>query len=110
MAATDMESDDRFERRLGNLLRVGVLASASVVLLGGAVYLVRHAGEPAEGKYRVFTDDPSPLRSPGGIIAAALDFRGRGIVQLGMLMLIATPVARVVFSVAGFARQRDFTY
>ena len=35
---------------------------------------------------------------------------GRGIIQLGLLLLIATPVARVVFSVIGFVRQRDFVY
>jgi uncharacterized membrane protein len=31
-------------------------------------------------------------------------------VQLGVLLLIATPVARVAFSALAFARQRDYTY
>jgi uncharacterized membrane protein len=35
---------------------------------------------------------------------------GRGWIQLGLLLLIATPVARVAFSVYAFARQRDFLY
>ena len=33
-----------------------------------------------------------------------------GLIQLGLLLLVATPVARVVFSVFAFARQHDLTY
>jgi uncharacterized membrane protein len=32
------------------------------------------------------------------------------VIMLGLLLLVATPVARVVFSVAGFLRERDFLY
>ena len=39
-----------------------------------------------------------------------LAFRGRGLIQFGLLLLIATPVARVAFSVAAFAIQRDRLY
>jgi uncharacterized membrane protein len=45
-----------------------------------------------------------------GIVRDALTLRGRGIIQLGLLLLIATPVARVAFSVAAFAFQRDRLY
>jgi uncharacterized membrane protein len=44
------------------------------------------------------------------IVQQASDLRGRGLIQLGLLLLIATPVARVIFSVFAFARQRDATY
>jgi uncharacterized membrane protein len=43
-------------------------------------------------------------------VASALRFSSRGVIQLGLLLLVATPVARVIFSVFAFARQRDFTY
>jgi len=33
-----------------------------------------------------------------------------GIIQLGLLLLIATPVARVAFSVVAFAAERDWLY
>jgi uncharacterized membrane protein len=36
--------------------------------------------------------------------------QGRGIIQLGLLFLIATPVARVVFSIFAFSVQRDRLY
>ncbi|MFZ3368535.1 MAG: DUF1634 domain-containing protein, partial [Candidatus Sulfotelmatobacter sp.] len=50
------------------------------------------------------------LRSVGGILRDAVALRGRGIIQLGLLLLIATPVARVAFSIFGFAEERDRLY
>jgi uncharacterized membrane protein len=101
-------TDTQVEQILGNLLRVGVIASALLVVAGGAIYLVRHGTEAAE--HRVFHGEPVQLTKPAGIVEAALALRGRGIIQLGLLVLIATPVARVVFSVFAFARERDYTY
>jgi uncharacterized membrane protein len=39
-----------------------------------------------------------------------MHFEARGVIQLGLLLLIATPIGRVVFSVIGFVRQRDWLY
>ena len=47
---------------------------------------------------------------PATTTANCTTTRGRGLIQLGVLLLIATPVARVVFSAWAFARQRDWTY
>jgi uncharacterized membrane protein len=54
--------------------------------------------------------EPVDLRSVSGIVRDALALRERGLIQLGLLLLIATPVARVAFSVAAFAMQRDRLY
>lgn len=96
------------EHVLGNLLRAGVLAAAVVVLAGGCLYLHGHAGELADNQE--FHGEEARFCSPPAIVRAAGTFSGRGIIQLGLLLLIATPVARVVFSVFAFARQRDFAY
>jgi len=101
-------SDERVEQVLGNLLRVGVVAAAVVVAAGGFLHLARHGGAPAD--HHTFHGEPQDLQSPWGILAAALALRSGGVIQLGLLLLIATPVARVVFSVFAFALQRDFTY
>jgi uncharacterized membrane protein len=93
---------------LGNLLRAGVLFSAVVVLCGACIYLSRHAHEPAS--YRVFRGEPSEFRTIPGVIRSVLNGRGRGFIQLGLLLLIATPIARVAFSIAGFAIERDHLY
>jgi uncharacterized membrane protein len=101
-------TDKRIENILGNLLRAGVVFSAVIVLCGGLVYLVRHGRAPAD--YRVFRGEPSELRSVPGVVRDALDLSGRSIIQLGLLFLIATPVARVIFSIWGFAAERDRMY
>ena len=45
-----------------------------------------------------------------GVLRDAVELSGRGIIQLGLLFLIATPVARVIFSIWGFAAERDRMY
>jgi uncharacterized membrane protein len=106
MAGERAWTDKRIENILGNLLRAGVVFSAAIIFCGAVVYLARHGRAPAD--YRVFQGEPSKLRSVAGIVRDAMDVSGRGIIQLGLLFLIATPVARVVFS--GFAAERDRMY
>ena len=99
---------EKMENVVGNLLRGGVALSAAVALAGGVVYLFRHGAEtPA---FHVFRGEPSDLRSLRGIFSDALSWRVRGIIQLGLLLLIATPVARVAYLAYAFARQRDRLY
>ena len=101
-------TDQRFEEMIANLLRAGVTLSATVVLIGAIIYLVRHGFSVAD--YRVFHGEPAELKSVHGIVGDAFRLHGRGMIQLGLLLLIATPVARVTFSVFGFARERDRMY
>ncbi|MGH9503974.1 MAG: DUF1634 domain-containing protein [Terriglobales bacterium] len=101
-------TDKRIENILGNLLRAGVGLAAIVVFCGAVLYLARHGHSPAD--YRVFRGEPSDLRSLPGIVRNAAGMSGRSIIQLGLLFLIATPVARVIFSIWGFAEERDGMY
>jgi uncharacterized membrane protein len=100
--------DEQLERMLGILLRTGVIAAATIVLIGGIIYLIRHGVEMPH--YRIFLGEPEDFRRLPGIVKSAFSLRGRGIIQVGFLILIATPVARVVFSVLAFALQRDRIY
>jgi len=43
-------------------------------------------------------------------VRESLRWRGTGLIQLGLLLLLATPVARVAFSVVAFLLQRDRLY
>ena len=99
---------NRTERMLGWLLRVGVLISAAVVAIGGIIFLLRHGSEPFVG--HTFQAEPSWLRHPPEILRAALALHGRALIQIGLLILIATPVARVAMAAVSFARERDYTY
>jgi uncharacterized membrane protein len=96
------------EQFIGNLLRGGVLLAATVVLLGASLYLVRHGA--ALPLYGSFQGEPEELRHISGILASAGALHGRGVIQLGLLLLIATPVARVVCAMGAFALQRDWLY
>ncbi len=99
---------ERTERAIGTLLRAGLFLSAAIVVIGGALYLTRHGG--AAPSYRSFHGEPAELRQVTGIVGAALDGRGRGLIQLGLLVLIATPIARVAFAALAFALERDRLY
>ena len=101
-------SDQRIEEIIGDLLRAGVLLSAFIVACGALIYLIRHGHSPAD--YRVFHGEPTDLKNVRGILRSAFSLRGRGVIQLGLLVLIATPVARVAVSVWGFAAERDRMY
>lgn len=100
--------DRRIEIMLGNLLRFGVLLAATVVVVGAVLYLARHAGEPAN--FSVFRGEAAALRSLPAVARGALQLHGKSIIQFGLLLLIATPVARVVFSAIGFIIERDYLY
>ena len=101
-------TDQQVETSIGNLLRISVIIAALVVLLGGIIYLVRFMGTHPD--YRVFTGEPRDLRTVSGILRDSLTIHSRGIIQLGLLVLIATPVARVILALFAFALQRDRIY
>ena len=95
-------SDERMDRIIGNLLRAGVMLSAAVVLAGGTWYLAVSGGGPAD--YRHFHPQPGHWLAPGAPAAP------QSVIELGLLLLIATPIARVAFTLAAFALARDRVY
>lgn len=100
--------DERLERVISNLLRTGVLLAGLIVLIGGILYVFRHGNEPVA--YAQFHGQPEIYRNLSGILIPVAKLKSRSIIQLGLLLLIATPVARVLFCLAGFALERDWTY
>jgi uncharacterized membrane protein len=108
MTLSSQWTDRKTEDIIGNLLRAGVLISAGIVVLGALLYLGRHGLQRAD--YRAFHGEPKNLVSVRAIARYAFTGRGRGIIQLGLLLLIATPIARVAFSIIAFALERDWMY
>ncbi len=101
-------TDEQMDNVIGLMLRAGVILSAAFVLGGGIWYIAQFRAQTPE--YRTFHSQPPALRSVTGIVHGAMEFDPRSWIQLGLLILIATPVARVLFSVAAFAAQRDRAY
>ena len=101
-------TDKQMDVAIAVILRAGVILSAVTVLVGAFFYL-RHYGY-SHPDYRVFMGEPADLCSIPGIVADALAIKSGGIIQLGLLLLIATPIVRVAFAVVAFALQRDRVY
>ena len=98
----------RLGREVGAILRLGVLVSSAVIVLGLVPYLVRDGARHAD--YHLFRGEPAVFRTVPELIAYAAAAHPRGIMQLGVLLLIATPVARVALCLVEFGRERDRLY
>ncbi|MBO0911525.1 MAG: DUF1634 domain-containing protein [Acidobacteria bacterium] len=96
------------EAVIAHLLRAGVLLAAMVTLAGAVPYL--GANPWARVSFRTFRGQPGELKTVHGVVAYALRGQPRGVMQLGLLILIATPIARVVFSAIAFALEGDRMY
>lgn len=93
---------------LGTLLRAGVIISMSIVLVGGVIFLIHNNGAITD--YKVFTPELSKFSSIAKIFAGVLTLQGDAIVQFGVLMLIFTPIARIVFAIFSFSLEKDYLY
>lgn len=101
-------TEHALEQLIGRLLQLGVLL-ATVVVIIGAVGLVAHHGRDV-ADFRRFHGAESPLRDVVAIARRAGHGESRAIVQLGLVLLIATPVARVALTLVAFLIRRDWLY
>jgi uncharacterized membrane protein len=111
------QEDQRMEIAMGMLLRIGVVLAAVLVAIGG-VLVLRHPGSPVPNytvfhppvKHAVSPSANVPFRSISGVLGQLHTGSGGSIIALGLLVLVATPIARVIFAIIGFARERDLLY
>jgi len=103
-----MYSDQKLDAQMGSLLRAGVILACALMLAGGVLYTLRHGGE--RESFATFHGEPASLETVGGIWREVRSGSARGIIQLSVLIMIATPVMRVAFAVYGFARQRHWLF
>jgi uncharacterized membrane protein len=94
-------NDREIDLIIAKILRWGVALSAAIVAAGGVWYLAESAGtRPPFGRFagvsgiRALTSLPAP----------------EVVILAGLLLLIATPVARVIFSMVAFAMEKDWAY
>lgn len=101
-------SVERVETRIGMTLTAGVLLAGLLVACGGMLYLLHHAGQPVH--YHIFRGEPGDLRTIGGVIHEALAVSGRGLIQLGLVVLVAVQLVRVALTAWLFIVQRDAVF
>lgn len=100
--------DRNIETVLGNLLRIGVIIAGSVVIIGAVLFLVRHGLEIPS--YHIFKPDSFNFSDFRDLFRGIITFRSVSIMEIGILLLIATPFLRVLFSVFAFAYEKDYMY
>lgn len=108
MEQTKNITDKDIQSLVGNLLRAGVYISMGIVILGGIIFLYEHGNEKID--YAVFSFSKVSLKTVEDIFANVLTFRGAAVVQFGLLMLIFTPIARVLMAVVSFFLEKDYLY
>lgn len=108
LADQQNRDDERIEIAISYLLRAGLILASVLVITGGAFYLYQHGQDLPD--YGSFRGEPAELKSLKGVLQSAWDFESRGIIQLGILLLILTPISRVIFSAAAFLVRRDYLY
>ncbi len=108
MANTKSITDRDIQLIIGNLLRAGVLLSMGVVLTGGFIYLLGHGREEID--YTVFDFNKVSLKTIPAIFTGVLTFKGASVIQFGLLLLIFTPIARVLMTVISFFIEKDYLY
>lgn len=95
----------RLETIVAYVLRYGVLISFAIMLVGSALLF-------AEGGQNtgVRLNGAAIPQDPGAVLVSASHLDPRGIIDVGLMFLIATPVLRVAVSVIGFLMEEDFVY
>ena len=96
---------------MGNILRYGVITSSLLSALG-LVYLIAvpPSNEPQTVMQLATSGYGATMMGFGGIATGLGSGDPTSLLELGMLVLVATPLARVIASVVIFASERDRAY
>ena len=100
------------ELLISNLLRVGVGLSLLIVAVGTVISFVHHPDYLTQppALQRLTTPGAAFPHTLHDVLIGVRDFRGQAIVMVGLMLLIATPVARVAVSILGFLYEHDRRY
>jgi uncharacterized membrane protein len=113
--ATESPHDERVRRveiLISNLLRIGVLVSLLVIVIGTVMSFVHHptylhSHQDYVNLTKIGTEFPHTLRQ---VAQGVRHGHGEAIVTAGLLLLITTPVVRVAVSIFAFVYQHDRTF
>ena len=102
-------NNDAMRQVIGSLLRWGVILSAAVTAIGGLFFLWAHGAEQVPSYHR-YSGTLLQYRNVRQLIGGVVHGNSESLIQVGIMMLIATPVARLVFSLFTFTKEKDFVF
>jgi uncharacterized membrane protein len=109
----NLKDPDSMNALISGLLRYGVSLSAIIIMTGTILLLVR-SGSQDISRLVVYNPNQIPHDnfdpSLGHMVAGLAALDPQSIIELGVLVLLATPVARVFLSVLLFSAEGDRTY
>lgn len=95
---------------IAKALRIGTIVSCAITLLGGAFYLFQSRHVVPDYTPEKFDGATGYLRGFSSLIPRILVADGAAIIQLGVILLIATPILRILFSAIAFLFEKDYLY
>lgn len=102
------EETRKVEVVIGKILRIGVVTSAIVILIGMGLYFMNGAGYPTTTVKGVsMVDFPKRFSD---IFAGIMAGKSYAVIMFGTFLLILTPVLRVVVSIYAFYKEHDTLY
>lgn len=97
------------QRFIGTSLRWGVSIACIIAVIGGVCYLMQHGNDPVPD-YSTFRRDPSSHITWLEIWQGVVNLQAEGLILLGVILLIFTPIFRVALSLITFSLERDWLY
>ena len=104
-----INENKKMQQLIGSTLRIGVMTACCIAILGGANNLISDGSETMPDYYK-FHGEPTPLTSLSGIFGGLIHLKAANLIQLGVLVLMLTPITRIILSLFDFAHQRDWLY
>lgn len=99
-------TDIDLNRSVGNLLRIGVILSVITSLFGFIKLFTEGFTMPNDYTSLEITEE----HIWQSFWSSLINFEGVAIIQLGILLLIFTPLVRIIFAMIGYLKEKDYTY
>jgi uncharacterized membrane protein len=101
-------TDVDLNRSVGNLLRLGIILSVATSLIGFIKLFTEGFEMPK--KYTSLAIANSSDKVWSHFWNSLCKGEGMAIIQLGILLLIFTPLMRIIFALIGYLKEKDYIY
>lgn len=100
----------RLDALISAILRLGMLTSVVLIVLGSVLCFIRDSRYESESGFVTLMQHGAFPHTAMAVWTDAIQGGGMGLVMLGVLVMVATPILRVIVSIIAFALERDVIY